>query len=238
MIKKFLPVLCLASFVVTSCDQPAMTTAASCPSAPVSVMKVTYQEAQGNYLVFHTESNAQKQLANPLHVANLQMLQIPKANGNDSDFARMNFKFNDGKCNPVLEMTQGFKIELQQSSGSSQTAQNGASSGSYWAPFLMGAVAGHLLSGSSHAAPAYYLPPPAGSQHVNSNGVVTGGVSAKNSDELNKKYESEYKQSNTKKGFFSRSNSSAQAPAETKKTGFFSNGSSSKRSSGGFFRKR
>lgn len=237
MIKKFLPTLCLASFVVSSCDQPAMLTAASCPSAPVNVMKVTYQEAQGDYLVFHTESNGQKQLANPLHIANLQMLQIPKINGSDSDFARMNFKFNEGKCNPILEMTQGFKIELQQSAGNSQTAQNGASSGSYWAPFLMGAVAGHLLSGS-HSAPAYYLPPPAGSQHVNQNGVVTGGVSAKSSDELNKKYESEYKQSNTKKGFFSRSHSSAQAPTETKKTGFFSNGSSSKRSSGGFFRKR
>lgn len=223
---------------VTSCDQPGVMGAASCPSAPVSVLRVSYQEAQGEYLVFHTASSGPKQLANPLRIHDLQMMQISKTNGSDADFARMNFKVGEGKCNPILEMTQGFKIELQQAgNGSSQMAQGGSSGGgSYWAPFLMGAVAGHLLSGS-HSGPAYYLPPPAGSYAPH--GVVTGGVSAKSSDELNRKYESEYKQSPAKKGFFSRSNSSTVSAApEPKKSGFFSGSSGRSRSGGSFFRKK
>lgn len=238
--KNFCPHLFLASFALTACEPSGSFSAAgSCPSEPVSVMRVIYQEEQSDYLVFHTASSAQKQMDNPLHVKNLQMSQISNPKGNGSDFAKMSFKSDFGKCTPILEMTQGFKIELQQVPSGSSQAHAGGGAPSYWAPFLMGAVAGHLLSSGPATAPAYYLPPPSSQQAKDHNGVVTGGVHASSSDELNKKYESEYKQTTSgKKGFFSRSQPSSAPVDEPKRTGFFSSGNTHKRSSGGFFRKK
>lgn len=235
----FLSLICLIN---SGCDQQALH-GMSCPATPVDVMKVVYQESASEYLVFHTTAAGQKGLPNPLHIANLQMQQMQKTSEKTADVARINFKLDKGQCTPILEMTQGFKIELQQGASSHASSASGSSSGSYWAPFLMGAVAGHLLSSPTHAAgPAYYLPPPVGSQTVSPGGVVTGGVSARNSEELHRQYESKYASTNEKKGFFSRSRSSSQTAAADHPSkpsgGFFSSGGSAPKKSGGFFRKK
>jgi len=130
-----------------------------CPTQPMAVVKVSYQEANNRYFVFHTLSAGQNNMPNPLEVSNLPMQQIASTNGT-ADYARMSFKSDGRNCNPVLEMTQGFKIEMQQG-GETLSARNGAegSTTSYWTPFLMGAVAGHLLSSGQRSQPAYYPPP-------------------------------------------------------------------------------
>lgn len=252
---KFIPILTLAALLTTSCFENSTPTnqqvlsAASCPVAAVSVFKVSFNESQGKYLIFHGSSSDPKSLPNPLTVENLQMAQIPAPQGSTGEIAKLNFNKSDGKCNPVLEMTQGYKIELAAASGNSANsnggaANNGSSQGSSWAPFLMGALVGNAVSNAMqprYAPPAYYLPPPAAS--AGQGGLVTGGVSGKTPDEMNKKYESQYKQP-PKKGFFSKSgNSTTTADSETKpkKKGFFSGGnenSSSTKKSGSFFKKK
>lgn len=246
---KLLPIITLAALLTTSCIENApsqqVLTAASCPVAAVSVFKVSFNESQGKYLIFHSAPTDGKALPNPLAVENLQMSQIPATQGTTGESAKLNFSRADGKCNPILEMTQGYKIELASatapSSSSGNNANAGGSSGSYWAPFLMGALVGNAVSGAMqprYGAPAYYLPPPStGGQ----GGLVTGGISGKTPEEMSKKYESQYKQS-PKKGFFSKSGgSSAQSdsPNQKKKSGFFSGGgNNSSKKSGSFFKKK
>lgn len=227
---------------VSACTDSAPK-AVTCPTAPVDVLRVSFNQTEGRYSVFHTTTPGAVKIANPLLVENLQMVQIPADANQKNDYARMSFKAENGKCNPLLEMTQGYKIELAQGatrapgeSGSS-SGSSGAG-GSSWAPFLMGAVAGHVLS-NALSPPAYYLPPPAGQQ----GGTVTGGVAANSPAELNKKYESQYNQP-AKKGFFSSSrSSSAEGGAPEKKGGFFNRKSnpshdSNRSRGGGFFKKR
>jgi hypothetical protein len=246
---KLLPIITLAALLTTSCfentpSQQALS-AASCPVAAVSVFKVSFNESQGKYLIFHSAPSDSKNLPNPLSVENLQMSQIPTPQGSSGDSAKLNFSKSDGKCNPILQMTQGYKIELASVDASSNTsggnnANASGSSGSYWAPFLMGALVGNAVSGAMqprYRSPAYYLPPPSSGQ----GGLITGGVSGKTPDEMSKKYESQYKQS-PKKGFFSKSGgvfSHQDSSTQKKKNGFFSGGgnNSSKKSSG-FFRKK
>lgn len=246
---KHLSIALFIAFLSASCientpPQQAFT-ADSCPVAAVNVFKVSFNESQGKYLIFHSASSDGKALPNPLSVENLQMAQIATPSGSNAESAKLNFTKSDGKCNPVLEMTQGYKIELASANSAAATGSGTnsatASSGSYWAPFLMGALVGNAVSNAMqprYSAPAYYLPPPASSGQ---GGLVTGGVSGKTPDEMSKKYESQYKQT-PKKGFFSKSeNASAQnnSSDQKKKSGFFSgsNNNSSKKS-GSFFRKK
>jgi hypothetical protein len=246
---KLLPIITLAALLTTSCfeNTPSqqVLSAASCPVAAVSVFKVSFNESQGKYLIFHSAPTDGKALPNPLSVENLQMSQVQTPQGTNGESAKLNFSKSDGKCNPILEMTQGYKIELASANASSSSGGNNAnasgSSGSYWAPFLMGALVGNAVSGAMqprYGAPAYYLPPPStGGQ----GGLVTGGVSGKTPDEMSKKYESQYKQP-PKKGFFSKSTgATAQQDSsnQKKKSGFFSGGGdNSSKKSGGFFKKK
>lgn len=252
---KYIPIVTIAALLTTSCieNSPSPTnqqviSAASCPTAAVSVFKVSFNESQGKYLIFHGAPSDGKILPNPLTVENLQMAQIAAPQGTTGELAKLNFSKNDGKCNPVLEMTQGYKIELAAATtgGSNSNSANGnnnsSSGGSSWAPFIMGALVGNAVSNAlqpRYAPPAYYLPPPAAS--TGQGGLVTGGVSGKTPDEMNKKYESQYKQP-PKKGFFSKSGNStsvADSDNKPKKKGFFSGGNEgSSKKSGGFFRKK
>ncbi len=246
--KSFLPLCALTALLATSCFENStppnnnVLSAASCPAAAVSVFKVSYNENQGKYTIFHSAANDNKNLPNPLNVKNIQMAQITKPQGSSAESAKLNFAKTDGGCTPVLEMTEGYKIDLVAANGQTnangETVAGGGSSGSSWAPFLMGALVGNAVSNAMqprYAPPAYYLPPPASSQ----GGLVTGGVSGKTPDELNKKYENQYKQSPTKKGFFSSSKSYGD-DSKPKKSGFFSGGkdSSSSKKSGSFFKKK
>lgn len=246
---QLLPIMTLAAILTTSCfentPQQQVLSAASCPVAAVNVFKVSFNESQGKYLIFHSASTDSKTIPNPLTVENLQMAQIPTQQGANGEAAKLNFSKSDGKCTPILEMTQGYKIELASANatsnpGSTGNASASSSSGSYWAPFLMGALVGNAVSSAMqprYAPPAYYLPPPStGGQ----GGLVTGGVSGKTPDEMSKKYESQYKQP-PKKGFFSKSSgTSAEQNTQRKKSGFFSRGGSdnSSQKSSGFFRKK
>lgn len=249
--KQVIPLIAFSSFIVTSCIDHStppdknVLSAASCPTAAVSVFKVSYNENQGKYTIFHGAGNDNKNLPNPLNVKNIQMAQVANAQGSSGESAKLNFNKADGNCTPVLEMTQGYKIDLvastNQNSGGGESSGSSASSGSSWAPFLMGALVGNAVSNAMqprYAPPAYYLPPPA----TNSpGGLVTGGVSGKTPDELNKKYESQYKQSPTKKGFFSSRSTAQTDDSKPKKKGFFSGGSdssSTSKKSGGFFKKK
>lgn len=246
---KLLPIIALAALLTTGCFENTpnqqVLSAASCPVAAVSVFKVSFNESQGKYIIFHSAPTDGKSLPNPLSLENLQMSQVPTPKGESGDSAKLNFSRSDGKCNPILEMTQGYKIELASAntpsnpSGGNNSNANG-STGSYWAPFLMGALVGNAVSGAMqprYGAPAYYLPPPTSGQ----GGVVTGGVSGKTPDEMSKKYESQYKQP-PKKGFFSKSGgtSANKEPSnQKKKSGFFSGGgNNSNKKSGGFFKKK
>ena len=245
---KLLPLITLAALLTTGCfeNTPSqqVLSAASCPVAAVSVFKVSFNESQGKYLIFHSAPTDGKTLPNPLSVENLQMSQVPAPQGTTGDSAKLNFSKSNGKCNPILEMTQGYKIELASANANASSSGNAAnasgSSGSYWAPFLMGALVGNAVSGAMqprYGAPAYYLPPPSTGQ----GGLVTGGVSGKTPDEMSKKYESQYKQP-PKKGFFSKSGGSTaqnDSPDQKKKSGFFSGGGDkSTKKSGGFFKKK
>ncbi|WGL59356.1 hypothetical protein QEJ31_12565 [Pigmentibacter sp. JX0631] len=249
--KKVIPIIAFSSLMVVSCIDHSTApnnnafTAASCPTAAVSVVKVSYNENLGKYTIFHGAGNDNKNLPNPLSVKNIQMAQIENAKGSSGESAKLNFNKTDGNCTPVLEMTQGYKIDLVAATNqNATTGEHSASSnsgGSSWAPFLMGALVGNAVSNAMqprYAPPAYYLPPPAsGSQ----GGLVTGGVSGKTPDELNKKYENQYKQSSTKKGFFSPRSTAQSDDSKPKKKGFFSGGSdssSTSKKSGGFFKKK
>ncbi len=247
--KPFLPLCAFSALLVTSCFENAtppnsnVISAASCPTAAVSVFKVSYNENQGKYTIFHSAGNESKSLPNPLNVKNIQMAQMAKPQGSSSETAKLNFAKADGGCTPVLELTEGYKIDLvaanAQTNANGETVANTGSSGSSWAPFLMGALVGNAVSNAMqprYAPPAYYLPPPAASQ----GGLVTGGVSGKTPDELNKKYENQYKQSPTKKGFFSSQSKNYGDESKPKKSGFFSgkSDSSSSKKSSGFFRKK
>lgn len=254
--KQLIPLFAFSTFTIMSCIDQTPTppnsntltasstiSAAACPTSALQVFKVSYNEAQGKYTIFHNAGSESKNLPNPLSVKNLQMAQIPNAKDANTEIAKLNFSKTDGNCTPVLEMTQGYKIDLVAATTSStengQTATGSSSSSSSWAPFLMGALVGNAVSNAMqprYAPPAYYLPPPASPQ----GGVVTGGVSGKTPDELNKKYESQYKQSPTKKGFFSSRASTPSDDNTPKKKGFFSGGSntSSTKKSGSFFKKK
>ncbi|WP_186649162.1 hypothetical protein [Fluviispira vulneris] len=198
--------------------------AASCPLESMQVQSVSYNEEKGRYSIFHTYAKGGEKIKNPLQVENIQMAQISKPQGETSDFARLTFSKENGSCEPILEMTQGFKIELAAApkivngSGEGGNGSHSGSGGSSWAPFLMGALVGNAISSAMQPrmAPAYYLPPPASS--AGANGVVTGGVSAKTPEELNKKYESTYNKP-AKKGFFSKKTETAN---DANKKGFFS----------------
>ena len=249
--KQVIPILAFSSLILTSCIDHSTPqnnnalSAASCPTAAVSVIKVSYNENLGKYTIFHGAGNDNKNLPNPLSVKNIQMAQIANAQGNSGESAKLNFNKADGNCTPVLEMTQGYKIDLvaatNQNTASGEHSASSNSGGSSWAPFLMGALVGNAVSNAMqprYAPPAYYLPPPAASSQ---GGLVTGGVSGKTPDELNKKYENQYKQSSTKKGFFSSRSTAQSDDSKPKKKGFFSGGndSSSKGSkNGGFFKRK
>jgi len=249
---RFLPVLSPLLLVgCTDATAPSVLPLASCPVAAANVLKVSYDSQEGSYLIFHTAPG----IPNPLTLKNLQMAQIPSGESSTStapaaagaavhDFARMTFSRKSDGCYPILEMTQGYKIELDAAPGSGGGMQannmNGGGGGSFWSPFLMGAMMGNMLS---RPAPAYYMPPPV---TAGAGGVVGGGVSAASPAELDKKYENTYKQAPpSKKGFFSRGNSTsstASKPADSsKKSGFFSRGngnSGGQKSGGSFFRKK
>lgn len=227
--------------LVSACDQPAIK-AATCPTAPVDILRVVFNQTENRYSVFHMAAPGAPKLANPLLVENLQMVQMPADANRKTDYARMSFKAENGKCNPLLEMTQGYKIELTQGAtrvaGEGSAASGGSGGGSSWAPFLMGAVAGHVLS-NALSPPAYYLPPPSAGHQTG--GMVTGGVGASSPTELNKKYESQYNQP-VKKGFFSNRSASPEGVSE-KRSGFFNRKSnpspdSNRSRGGGFFKKR
>ncbi|KAB8032048.1 hypothetical protein [Fluviispira multicolorata] len=240
-----LKILFTSPLLLVGCTEhaPPNTTqisAASCPIAPMKVLSVSYNEDRGRYTIFHTTTNGGEKIKNPLNTENIQMAQIPMPQGESSDFARLQFKKDNGSCEPVLEMTQGFKIELaappkvvNNTTGNGEGGgHSGSSGGSSWAPFLMGALVGNAISSAMQPryAPAYYLPPPAGA--TGSNGLVTGGVSGKSPDELNKKYESTYNKP-AKKGFFSKkSNLSNSNDSQSNKKSFFSKKDNSSFSSG------
>jgi hypothetical protein len=232
----------MTTLFITSCfDNPAIQnqntalTAASCPTSDVRVIKVTFNEAQQKYSVFHTAATAGKALPNPLTLKNLQMMQIESSANSQNEFAQLHFNRESKECTPILQMTQGYKIEMAAAGTSQQEGQSsgGGSSGSYWAPFLMGAMVGNTLSGAFQSRqPTYYLPPPNAGGN-SSGGVISGGVSGKNPDELKKNYATQAE--NSKKGFFSKRNNQ-----ETKqKSGFFSKKeNSSKNTKTSFFRKK
>jgi len=172
-------------------------------------MRATYEEARGEYLIFHTTLPGGEKLANPLKVSNLQMTQIPTPAGTTGETALLSFQRNNLQCIPTLEMTKGFKIELA-GGGAAQSNGSVASEGgtSYWTPFLMGAMAGHMLSGnrSSGGTHVYYsnpTPPP---------------------QELSRK---EGESAEKKSGFFSRNRSQTGPSSSTsgmtsyKRSGFF-----------------
>ncbi|APJ03338.1 hypothetical protein [Silvanigrella aquatica] len=231
---KLIPIATLATLVLTSCidhtpsAQKPVISAASCPSAAVNVMQISYNESLGKYKVFHDAAKANG-IPNPLSIEDLQMAQIERPKDAKSDIAKLAFTSENGNCNPVLQMTQGYKIGLvsentpsSSNNNNNNTGSSGGSGGSSWAPFLMGALVGNAVSNAMqprYSAPAYYLPPPASSGN---GGLVTGGVSGKTPEEMTKKYESQYKQP-AKKGFFSKSSGTAANPdSQTKKSGFFS----------------
>jgi hypothetical protein len=231
----------ITTLFITSCfDNPAMQnqnaalTAASCPTSDVRVIKVTFHEAQQKYSVFHTAATAGKTLPNPLTLKNLQMMQIESPANSQNEFAQLHFNRESKECTPILQMTQGYKIEIAAAGTSQQEGQSsGGASGSSWAPFLMGAMVGNTLSGAFQSRqPTYYLPPPNAGGN-SSGGVISGGVTGKNPDELKKNYATQAE--NSKKGFFSKRNSQ-----ETKqKSGFFSKKeNSSKNTKTSFFRKK
>lgn len=235
-------ILCSSIFAFASCSQdPGLDSLglSSCPlNQKVSVMSVSYNQAQNVYSIFHTTAPGLEKLKNPLQLKDLQMIQAQNASETES-IASLKFLSQSSSCAPVLEMTKNFKIELINAPNHAQNGNGSGSSSSYWAPFLMGAMASHMIS--SALTPAYYLPPPASASAPG--GVVTGGVSAQNPQDLNKKYENTYGQQR-KNGFFSKKSVSASADSgEPKKGGFFSRKSdpsshNSSRSSGGFFKKR
>ena len=209
---------------------------AACPiNQTVQVLSASFNQSQNQYSIFHTTAAGLEKLPNPLRMSNLQMMQMENPANTTGDVARLKFTANGkSSCEPVLEMTKGFKIDLTQGASGPQNA-NQSSSGSSWAPFLMGAVAGNLLS-STMRAPAYYLPPPAPAN----GGVVTGGVSASQPSELNKKYSQTYGQE-SKRGFFSKTTGTTADNSESQKSGFFNRKNSNQGSSSpkrSFFKKR
>ncbi|WP_338637318.1 hypothetical protein [Spirobacillus cienkowskii] len=232
----------ITTLLITGCfDNPAIQnqntalTAASCPTSDVRVIKVTFNEAKQKYSVFHTAATAGKALPNPLTLKNLQMMQIEPAANSQNDFAQLHFNRESNECTPILQMTQGYKIEIAATGGASQQEgqSSGGASGSYWAPFLMGAMVGNTLSGAFQSRqPTYYLPPPNAGGN-SSGGVISGGVSGKNPDELKKNYATQAE--NSKKGFFSKRNNQD----SKQKSGFFSKKeNSSKNTKTSFFRKK
>ncbi len=243
-ISSFVAVLVLG---ISSCtDQhDGAFNAKNCPiNTTVDIVRMNYNETESLYTIFHSTAPGLEKLSNPLKIQNIQMQELENKD-KKPDFAKLTFAKNDKSCSPMIQMSHGYQIDLtkgetRNSDGSfaENPSNRRSEGGSSWAPFLAGAVAGHMMS-SMLSPPVYILPPPMSAQN-HTHGPLTGGVTAHSSQELEQKYQTQYNTTPKKSGFFSKFGRNIETGGRSEKSGFFNkpNGTAAPEKSSGFFGKK